>query len=265
MTELVMRLKNGDELHSGDYGLSVNGDTIGPIAVWDGGRGIFHSVGSHSSGLWRIDGSAYYKGKSDSPKIIARAPNSNEVTAPVMTLPDGTTLRERDWAMLRNGNVVGPLTYDYGGGNDRRSYVWDIGDVSYNRYGEEWNDRESDRDITARAKNPFTETSHQTAPAVDYNDGEFHIWKGGECPVHPKSKVRGFEKNGTTWLAYAKDNDWPSFRGVFCVTSPYVEPAKPREYWILGGCEAYDSEQEATDACSSLMHPSIVHVREVTE
>ena len=43
---------------------------------------------------------------------------------------------------------------------------------------------------------------------------------------------------------------------------PYAEP---RAFWIVGGCEAYDSLQEAQDACSKLMHPNILHVREVTE
>ena len=23
----------------------------------------------------------------------------------------------------------------------------------------------------------------------DYNDGKWHLWNGGECPVHPKSEV----------------------------------------------------------------------------
>ncbi|MBQ2263226.1 MAG: hypothetical protein II336_17930 [Loktanella sp.] len=40
-------------------------------------------------------------------------------------------------------------------------------------------------------------------------------------------------------------------------------PVVLREFWIVGGCEAYDSLQEAQDACSKLMWPSIIHVREV--
>lgn len=27
---------------------------------------------------------------------------------------------------------------------------------------------------------------------TDYNDGEWHEWAGGPCPVHPKSKIEGY-------------------------------------------------------------------------
>lgn len=30
---------------------------------------------------------------------------------------------------------------------------------------------------------------------TDYNDGKWHAWNGGECPVHPKSKVKTFWEN----------------------------------------------------------------------
>lgn len=34
---------------------------------------------------------------------------------------------------------------------------------------------------------------------TDYNDGEWHEWSGGECPVHPKSIIEGY------WHKGAKD------------------------------------------------------------
>lgn len=44
----------------------------------------------------------------------------------------------------------------------------------------------------------------------DYNDGEFHLWHGGECPVHPKSVVdvrfRAPEKTGA--VLSAKNWKW---------------------------------------------------------
>lgn len=27
---------------------------------------------------------------------------------------------------------------------------------------------------------------------TDYNDGNWHEWTGGPCPVHPKSKIEGY-------------------------------------------------------------------------
>lgn len=27
---------------------------------------------------------------------------------------------------------------------------------------------------------------------TDYNDGNWHEWAGGPCPVHPKSKIEGY-------------------------------------------------------------------------
>ena len=63
----------------------------------------------------------------------------------------------------------------------------------------------------------------------DYNDGNWHGWNGGECPVHPKSVVSGIEQSGTRWQAEAFANDWSSFRGAFRVVEVYCEP---RTFWV---------------------------------
>ena len=64
---------------------------------------------------------------------------------------------------------------------------------------------------------------------TNYNDGKWHGWNGGECPVHPRSRVDGMEPRCVFWDCHAEDCDWPSFRGAFRVTK---EHKKPREYWI---------------------------------
>ena len=69
---------------------------------------------------------------------------------------------------------------------------------------------------------------------TDYNDGEIHIWRGGECPVHPRTKVkvwwRGEKPMGLSYEAGVCD--WPHSGGgvdasgdiiAFQVTKPYVE------------------------------------------
>ena len=67
---------------------------------------------------------------------------------------------------------------------------------------------------------------------TDYNNGEWHGWNGGECPVHPQTEVSATHVDGTTLIL------WPACRVdwhlplIFRVTKPHVEPKKPREFWI---------------------------------
>lgn len=75
---------------------------------------------------------------------------------------------------------------------------------------------------------------------TNYNDGKWHGWNGGECPVHPKTTVEivylvnenGIAKFDTgnsvkfTWNAvYAKIV-------AFRVVKEYKEP---REFWVAVG------------------------------
>jgi hypothetical protein len=67
---------------------------------------------------------------------------------------------------------------------------------------------------------------------TDYNDGNWHGWQGGDCPVHPKSEVEGF------WLGkggYAVHNrgaavgmnfkwDGGAALQTFRVITPYDKP-----------------------------------------
>lgn len=75
---------------------------------------------------------------------------------------------------------------------------------------------------------------------VNYNDGKWHGWNGGECPVHPKTLVQVVfsGQSAHKFYGHVADNlEWqngvaPSNIIVFRVTEPYVEPKKPREFWI---------------------------------
>jgi hypothetical protein len=65
---------------------------------------------------------------------------------------------------------------------------------------------------------------------TDYNDGNWHGWNGGECPVHPQTEVSATHVCGTTlilWPACRVDWEQPL---LFRVTKP--EPKQPREFWI---------------------------------
>jgi hypothetical protein len=94
---------------------------------------------------------------------------------------------------------------------------------------------------------------------VDYNDGKWHRWAGGECPVHPSSVVHA------TYIELGCIHDIESVTGgfiwdsvhapiiAFRVTKVHVEPPKvPREFWVRFGT-AYNMPIES-DA---------IHVREV--
>jgi hypothetical protein len=66
---------------------------------------------------------------------------------------------------------------------------------------------------------------------TDYNDGKWHGWNGGECPVHPKSVVvvvtgRGQATEPAGDFGW-NDNDTPIV--AFRVIKPYIEP---REFWV---------------------------------
>ena len=77
---------------------------------------------------------------------------------------------------------------------------------------------------------------------TDYNDGQWHGWNGGECPVHPKTDVEGVYINSEgvvdNDIDYAEYFPW-FFDGesviiAFRVVKPYVAPpADPLE--AVGG------------------------------
>lgn len=76
---------------------------------------------------------------------------------------------------------------------------------------------------------------------TDYNDGKWHGRNGGECPVHPKSKVMvGLAGSKPAWRECAGQYDWTHDARdeignivAFRVVKPYAEPV---EY--TGECSA---------------------------
>ena len=117
---------------------------------------------------------------------------------------------------------------------------------------------------------------------TDYNDGKWHGWNGGECPVHPKTIVAAIAANGNM----AADSFSPSFierqaetitwtkdKGAvraaivaFRVVKAYQEPQEPREWW-LAKCGGYTHPHERRAAAdiyaSANRDVEIIHVREV--
>jgi hypothetical protein len=107
---------------------------------------------------------------------------------------------------------------------------------------------------------------------TNYNDGLWHGWNGGECPVHPMSMVEYIgARNVAEWresfygkvlasnISWVGDDD--SFVVAFRVTKEYREP---REFWVHGGM-AFDSKDAAIKDTRRCWPSYVIHVREVLE
>lgn len=99
---------------------------------------------------------------------------------------------------------------------------------------------------------------------TNYNDGKWHPWSGGECPVHPESEVDVMFSYGTKHLEkVASKWDWSSEPGfpivAFRVTKEHKEP---REFWLYRD-DGYDFQVKE---CPVRSHwDEVIHVREVIE
>jgi hypothetical protein len=95
---------------------------------------------------------------------------------------------------------------------------------------------------------------------TDYNDGNWHGWNGGDCPVHPSTVVEVTWSDGDKWTGDACLNVWNVVQ-LFRVVKKHKEP---REYWVSRLTSiAYISYREALyEGC----HPEFLdHVKEVLE
>ena len=103
-------------------------------------------------------------------------------------------------------------------------------------------------------------------PLVDYNDGKWHSWSGGECPVHHLTFVRAtfLTSNGDprTEAKNAHMFNWKDLTSpivAFRVTKEYVEPPEvPREFWVYKGPMSFDVKTEKPSDIYGY-----IHVREV--
>ena len=87
---------------------------------------------------------------------------------------------------------------------------------------------------------------------TEYVTGQIYGWNGGKPPVHPKTKVEVWTRNGGTRLRAAWDCSWVHC-GVngdivcFQVITPYDEP---KTIWVNeypAGNSIFKSEEEAKE------------------
>lgn len=104
---------------------------------------------------------------------------------------------------------------------------------------------------------------------IDYNDGNWHGWNGGECPVHPESVVWVIPCKGAkdyTPEITARNASWSGNGHIaaFRVVKPYQEP---REFYVRE-ITCFDLDGNVTgkvyQQCSSKENPAFL-VREVIE
>ena len=112
---------------------------------------------------------------------------------------------------------------------------------------------------------------------TNYNDGKWHGWNGGECPVHPKTVVDVFfadgqkgsskeEAKGLRWSRISSIGDIVAFRVV-------KEHREPREYWAylthmfdrLEKAEAFRAQVDAANPGNGHLDTPITHWREVVD
>lgn len=67
---------------------------------------------------------------------------------------------------------------------------------------------------------------------TDYNDGKWHGWNGGKCPVHPMSVVEILEPVVGRFEGPASNIHWKHLKGAFRVIKQHREP---REVWMSRG------------------------------
>ena len=107
---------------------------------------------------------------------------------------------------------------------------------------------------------------------TNYNDGKWHGWNGGECPVHPQTFVEVQHKIRSTgfavsyrWGIDVDVHDGPSAIIAFRVIKEHREP---REFWIawpLAGAHAGPHVLIGKPSAGLTGYRDPIHVREVLE
>jgi hypothetical protein len=95
---------------------------------------------------------------------------------------------------------------------------------------------------------------------TNYNDGDWHPWTGGDCPVHQGSRVELMMNSGDTGENLVA-GDWNWGRVIktkivaFKVTKEYKP--EPREFWITNFLRYEVWNKKPDDTFGA------IHVREV--
>lgn len=67
---------------------------------------------------------------------------------------------------------------------------------------------------------------------TDYNDGNWHGWNGGECPVHPRTIVEISTRMGAQEAATASAWTWHMSANPIIAFRVVKQHREPRELWL---------------------------------
>jgi hypothetical protein len=181
---------------------------------------------------------------------------------PHMKLPNGDVIHEGEYGVNRMGEKIGPMLFR----GDVKVWAWeDASGRLFRRDGSHDIDHRAQSGADIIAKWPEDEvrfTDYDTTdelrqkifakvgkapqedtPQPDYNDGKWHGWNGGECPVHPKDMVSietrdcdvdtEIEAGEVDW-DHARRGSLGSTYDVinFRVTEKHKEHKEPREVYL---------------------------------
>lgn len=105
---------------------------------------------------------------------------------------------------------------------------------------------------------------------TNYNDGKWHGWNGGECPVHHETVVEVAMYNSSG--LHVEDADGFNWRNDVEYLAKVIafrvikEHKEPREFWLINGYQHTTRESAETYAKTfGYEFTEIIHVREVLE
>lgn len=174
-----------------------------------------------------------------------------------MKIEDGKFYR------TRNGRKIGPMRVPPG-----EYWASDVaasdGKQGWYEGGFFWRGEKTNNDLIA-----------EWVDTPDYNDGKWHGWNGGECPVDPDSEIEVRWANpqesrvnhsglACRWDSRCWHNISPFGRIIaFRVTKP--APPQPRDFWLRFDMNGTLPVVYATPTEPTTAEGFVIHVREVTE
>lgn len=100
---------------------------------------------------------------------------------------------------------------------------------------------------------------------TNYNDGKWHGWNGGECPVHPETVVEVvylYDDGGCNSVGVSKKWYWGTEAMPIIAFRVIKEHKEPREFWLCDR-NAYKTRDMAKRFAYGASE--IIHVKEVME
>ena len=102
---------------------------------------------------------------------------------------------------------------------------------------------------------------------MNYNDGNWCGWNGGECPVHPETMVEVVSEHGADSGRASAMAPWGHEDGLSPIVAFRVikEHRDPREFWANTEKSTILLSYGKNDNAEEFISAGYIHVREVIE